>query len=303
MKEITITDVRVQAGDSAFLLDDGSTSVLYDTGFGFTGFAVAEKIKAVLGERGLDYIFLTHSHYDHALGSAYILRRFPEARVAAGSYAAGIFKRDGAKRTMRELDAKFAAKCGVSDYEFLGDELRVDIPCEDGDVIQAGDMSFRVINMEGHTRCSVAFYCEQHRLLLASETTGVYDGGRSILPSYLVSYSAALASIDRMLALDIERIVAPHLGALDEAQTRFYLDNAKRCAEEACGFFVERIRAGKSDEEIVEDFKARYWHGYVRDIYPVDAMTLNTTIMTGLIRKEMVENCNLKRSAFQITNE
>jgi metal-dependent hydrolase (beta-lactamase superfamily II) len=53
-----------------FLIDDGKTSILYDTGFGFTGDKVANNIKAVLKERKLDYIFLTHSHYDHALGSA-----------------------------------------------------------------------------------------------------------------------------------------------------------------------------------------------------------------------------------------
>ena len=41
--------------------------------------------------------FLTHSHYDHALGSAYILRHYPNAKVVAGKYAVDIFKRDGTK--------------------------------------------------------------------------------------------------------------------------------------------------------------------------------------------------------------
>ncbi len=287
MRDITITDVRVQQGDSAFLLDDGCTSVLYDTGFGFTGFAVAEKIKAVLGERKLDYIFLTHSHYDHALGSAYILRYFPEAKVVAGCYAADIFKREGAKKLMKQLDAEFALSCGVTDYEFLGDELRVDIPCNDGDIIHAGDMDFRVLNMPGHTKCSVAFYCEQLSLLLSCETTGVYDGDKAILPSYLVSYKCSLDAIDRMNSLKIERLVAPHLGLLDEGQTQFFLSNARRCAEEACDFFAERLRSGKTDQEIVEDFKQKYYRGYVREIYPIPAMTLNTTIMAGLIRREL----------------
>ena len=90
--DIKITDVRQQKGDAAFLLDDGKTSILYDTGFGFTGYAVADNVKAYLGERRLDYIFLTHSHYDHALGSAYILRRYPDAKVVAGSCAVpGVF--------------------------------------------------------------------------------------------------------------------------------------------------------------------------------------------------------------------
>ena len=142
--EIKVTDVRCQKGDAAFLIDDGKTSILYDTGFGFTGYAVAENIKKYLGDRSLDYIFLTHSHYDHTLGSAYILRHYSNAKVVAGKYAVDIFKRDGAKRVMKELDSKFAQTCGVSDYEFLGDELRVDIAVDDGDIVCAGDMTFTV---------------------------------------------------------------------------------------------------------------------------------------------------------------
>ena len=89
--DLKITDVRVVPGDSAFLLDDGRTAILYDTGFGFTGYGVAENVRRVLGKRKLDYIFLTHSHYDHALGSAYVAKRYPDVKVVAGEYARTIF--------------------------------------------------------------------------------------------------------------------------------------------------------------------------------------------------------------------
>ena len=93
MKNLTIRDMRENPGDSAFLIDDGKTSILYDSGFAFTGYAVAENIRAALGERSLDYIFLTHSHYDHALGSAYAKRVFPNVTVVAAEYAAKIFQK------------------------------------------------------------------------------------------------------------------------------------------------------------------------------------------------------------------
>ena len=37
MDNIRVYDARVLPGDSAFLIDDGETAVLYDSGFGFTG--------------------------------------------------------------------------------------------------------------------------------------------------------------------------------------------------------------------------------------------------------------------------
>ena len=286
---LKITDVRGHKGDASFLIDDGKTSILYDTGFGFTGYTIAENIKKCLGSRQLDYIFLTHSHYDHALGSAYILRRFPTAKVVAGKYAADIFKRDGAKRVMKELDFKFANTCGVSSYEFLGDELRVDIEVDDGDIVCTGDMKFKVINLPGHTRCCVGFYLEEEGLLLSNETLGIYDGDKTILPSCLVSYSDAISSIEKIEQLSIKTMVAPHLGQLDEAQTQFFLENMKSATQNKVADILDSMKKGISDEEIVEEFKAKYCStGYIKEIYPDDAATLNTSLMVRLIRKELL---------------
>ena len=286
--DIKVTDVRCQKGDAAFLIDDGKTSILYDTGFGFTGYAVAENIKKCLGERSLDYIFLTHSHYDHALGSAYVLRHFPTAKVVAGRYAMGIFARDGAKRVMRELDAKFAKTCGVTDYEFLGDELRVDIPVDDGDTVEAGDMTFEVIALPGHTRCCVGYYCAKEGLLLSNETLGVYDGDQTILPVFLVSFSDTVSSIEKIEKRKVTSIVAPHFGLLDTAQTAFFLKHMKSAARQTADHLLADIKNGLSDEEIIAQFKEKYWHGYIKETYPEDAMTLNTSIMIRLIKNELL---------------
>ena len=62
MDNIRVYDARVLPGDSAFLIDDGETAVLYDSGFGFTGPALVRKLEDLLQGRSLDYIFLTHSH-------------------------------------------------------------------------------------------------------------------------------------------------------------------------------------------------------------------------------------------------
>ena len=189
---------------------------------------------------------------------------------------------------MEELDRKCAARCGVEYGEFLGNELRVDIAADDGDIIQAGDMQFRVVYLPGHTRCSVGYYCEQHALLLSSETIGVYDGGKLIVPSFLVSYKDSLSSIDKVLGLKINKLLSPHLGILSEEQTKYFLSNCRSSAETSAEFILHRLRQGISDEQIIADFKEKYWLGYIRDIYPEDAVDLNTSIMTGLIRKELM---------------
>jgi hypothetical protein len=83
--------------------------------------------------------------------------------VVAGDYAATIFAKPSAKAIMRDLDRKFAATCGVTDYPDRIDALRVDVAVADGDVVKAGDMTFEAIALPGHTKCSMGFYLREER--------------------------------------------------------------------------------------------------------------------------------------------
>ncbi len=288
MNKIKVIDVRSMAGDSAFLLDNGKTSILYDTGFAFTGEKVAENIKNVLKERELDYIFLTHSHYDHALGAPYVKKLYKNAKVVAGEYATKIFSKDSAKALMRDLDKKFSIKCGVSSYEDLIDNLSVDIAVADGDILKANDLTFKIIGLPGHTKCSIGYYLEEEKLLLGSETLGVYVGTEKVLPSYLVGYEMALESIKKVEELKMKNILVPHYGILDEEETRKYLKYARINNEETASEIAQIIKNGGGDEDAFNHFMNKYYFGYAKEIYPIDAISLNTTIMVKLIKKELL---------------
>lgn len=288
MHSLTITDVRVLPGDAGFLIDDGETSILYDTGFAFTGERLAKKVKSSLKNRQLDFIFLTHSHYDHVLGSVYVKKYYPQAKIIAGSYAATIFQKSSAKSVMRDLDKKFALKNNILDYEDLIDSLSVDITVNDGDVLQCGKMSFTVIALPGHTKCSVGFYLSENKLLLGTETLGVYTKSEKIIPSYLVGYDLTLQSFAKAEKLDIHNILVPHYGLLSQQESQFYLQKGKENAIETTLSIAKSLREKISKEAILEQFKEKYYNDSVKKIYPIDAMELNTTIMINLIEKELV---------------
>ena len=286
---LKITDVRALPGDAAFLLDDGETAVLYDTGFAFTGFAVAENIARVLGGRSLDYILLTHSHYDHAAGSAYIARRFPNVKIAAAEYAAKIFAKPTARAAMLDLDRKAAARNGVTEYPNLLDELRVDIPLRDGDVLRCGRLEFTVVALPGHTKCSVGYYLKSEKLLLSCETLGVYFGKGTHLPSCLVGYQMTLDSIARARELEIDRILLPHYG-LSKLRPEEYLRRAEFVCRTTADWMLRQLRSGRPRDEIVSAFVTAHHHPHVSPTYPLDAFRLNTTIMVDLIARELGEH-------------
>ena len=280
-----ITDVRVLPGDSGFLIDDGKTSILYDTGFAFTEERLAQNVQKILKNRQLDFIFLTHSHYDYVLGSVYVKKLFPNAKIVAGSYASSIFKKDSAKKVMRDLDKKFAQKNGILEYEDLIDSLCVDIEVEVGDKIQCGQMIFTVVALPGYTKCSVGFYLEQNELLLATETLGVFIGSEKIIPSYLVGYDLTLKSFEKF---KIKNILVPHHGLLSEEESAFYLKYGKINAIQTATQILQSLKNGVPKNKILEQIKEKYYDEKVREIYPIDAMELNTNIMNNLIEKELV---------------
>ena len=287
MIPLTITDVRSVPGDSAFLIDDGTTAVLYDVGFGFTGYAVAENVRRVLGERPLNYILLSHSHYDHALGSVYLRRHYPDVQVVAGAYADKIFRKPTARAVMRDLDRKAAASFGITEYEDLIDDLRADITVTDGDEIECGAMRFTAVELPGHTKCSVGYYLTENRLLLASESLGVYCGNGIYLPSFLVGYQMTLDSIRKAGELDIDAMVIPHYGLVSGEEAREYLRRGEETAQKSAEMIQTQIAQGKSNEEILEYLTDVLYTEQVRPSYPYDAFRMNTEIMVNLIRKEL----------------
>ena len=286
MTNLKITDVRALTGDSAFLIDDGKTAILLDTGFGFTGDRIAENIRSALGKRSLDYIFLTHSHYDHVLGTPYILRHYSEAKVVAGEYVKTIFSKPTAREKMRDLDRKFAHTCGVEAYDDLVDMLKVDIAVGDGDTIVCGEMAFTVVALPGHTKCSIGFYLEDDGLLLSTETLGVYFGNDTYMPSYLVGYQMTMDSFEKAKRLEIERILVPHYGLIEGEEAKRFLANSQ-CASRAFAEALRKIFAsGGSDEDALDYCREHIYLEHVRPAYPIDAFLLNSSIMIRLIRKD-----------------
>ena len=287
MIPLTITDVRSVPGDSAFLIDDGSTAVLYDTGFAFTGYAVADNVQRVLGNRPLDYILLTHSHYDHALGSAYLRKRYPGVQVVAGAYAQTIFRKPTARAVMRNLDRKAAFSCGVTEYEDLIDELRADISVTDGDFIDCGKMRFTAVELPGHTKCSVGYYLEENRLLLSTETLGVCFGEDIFLPSFLVGYQMTLDSIHKAAKLDIRQVLLPHYGVVSGEEAQNYLIKGEQAAHRVSHMILEQLTSEKTTEEILAHMTNVLYTDEVKPAYPYDAYRMNSEIMINLIRKEL----------------
>ena len=160
-----------------------------------------DRIAAVLAKKGrVDYILLTHGHFDHIGGAERIRKSF------------------GAKVVISQEDAELlsdAMKNGS--MIFCGYEEKVsdaDIIVKDGDIIEMGSIGFKVMLTPGHTRGSVCFIAENS--IFSGDTLFANGCGRCDM--YGGDARAMLTSLKALADLDGDYNVYPGHGSATTLQ-------------------------------------------------------------------------------------
>jgi glyoxylase-like metal-dependent hydrolase (beta-lactamase superfamily II) len=283
---INVINVGAFMGSDAFLLITKEKSALIDSGFSFCADKMIENIKNALDGRTLDYVLLTHSHYDHASGGVYCKPHFPGVQTVASAYTAKIFSKSSAISVMREMNDSVAKDYGIGTYEDLLDELSVDIVVGEGDQIDLGSVKLEVVEAPGHTTCSIAFYVPEEKMLISCETMGVYAGEDLVAPCFLVGCEMSLDFIKRTQKMDIDKILVPHYGIMTGEQCHTFLTNALISNENLYNLIVEDHRKGKTIDEIIEHYKSIFYNDEAKKIQPLQAFELNASYLVPMVIKE-----------------
>jgi glyoxylase-like metal-dependent hydrolase (beta-lactamase superfamily II) len=138
-----------------------------------------EALRAAVGDR-LKWILCTHTHLDHSPAAA-ALKRATDARIAGQP----------------------TAQDGRQDGDFVPDRV-----LGDGDRVQIEGMNFRAVFTPGHVANHLCYLLEEQKLLFTGDH--VMQGSTVVISPPGGDMQAYLASLDKLLALDIAALAPGH---------------------------------------------------------------------------------------------
>lgn len=272
-----IERVTAGHGGEAVVIRGSEKTALMDCGMAYCGAALIENLQAALNGRPLDYVLLSHSHYDHIGALPYVKQEWPDAVVFGAEHASDILPRPGARKLMKELGEAARDRFSPgSDTEILIDPLAVDKIIGEGDRISLGDRGFTVLETKGHTDCSLTFILEPDSIMFTSESTGILERLDYIHTPILKSYEDSMDSFKKCREYKVKRIVLPHFGLIPEDFNEPYWELYEKEVEDKRKYLAELKKEGISQDEVFERYAKKYWDEAKAQEQPYEAFMINS---------------------------
>lgn len=280
-------------GGTVTLIVGSSKSAVVDCGMAYCGDKTVDNIKCILGEKPLDYVFATHSHYDHIGGLGHIRKAYPDVKVLGSSHADSVFKRKNALSLIKKLGLTageiYSEEQKIKD-KIIMQGIEIDNILKDGDRISLGDKTVLALETRGHTNCSMSFFVEEDRLLFASESTGVPSLNGGLYTSILKSYEDSMKSLEKCRGINADQVIFPHYGIIKGKKLEKYWEEYLKCAIKEKKLIESMIKRDLSDKNILKELTAVFWNENRAKSQPYEAFEINAMCTIKMFR----ENYNKK---------
>jgi len=272
------------------LLIGSEKTAIIDCGMAFCAEETIRKVQEALGDKPLDYILMTHTHYDHIGALPFFKKIWPNTCAVTSEAGAAVLLKDTPRRVIRELSVNAARTLGTGepvDFSYNDDVFQANLIVKEGDKIPLGDITVEVLETPGHTRDSLCFFVPEIELLILNETPGVLMPDGSIYPCFLTSYSDTINAIEKCRLLPYKSLSLAHRGIVDKKDTEGFFEKALS-VNIACHDFIHDMKKKKySEDEMLDLFYQIYGTEILLKYQPKEAFLANARATIACALKQL----------------
>lgn len=240
-------------------------------------------------EEKIKRIVILHSHFDHCGIVSFFTKRWPWIRVVASARAKELLSAPKVIETISFLNQTLIEKYGREDEAVeLGltfNGIDVDDVVKEGDILSCGDVTMEVIEVPGHSSCSIAIYVREERALFASDAGGI-PFGEKIFTAANSNFDRYQESLKKMAGYAPEIYLAEHFGALTGPDGQNFLTKSIDSAEETRRILEESLARTQdvkaSTAEMTEEMMAKL----PGEILPKEIISLVVGQMLAYLKKQ-----------------
>lgn len=215
----------------AYIVRGEEKALMIDSGVNHLGPSYRADIRRMFGEGGgPDYLFLTHSHYDHVGSADYLKKRVAGLRIGAHERVAALVKKQTALDTMNRLSNTHdeLLRHNPSGEDVTLQPFDIDILLAQGDRIDLGGLTCAVYEVPGHTRDSLAYFLPETGTLFPGDACGVLRTGPGdpLQVEFVASYQDYVDSLRIMIDLRPQMVCLAHNWVLTGVQAAAFLERS-----------------------------------------------------------------------------
>jgi len=244
----------LEGDDSSMIVSGGMSYIVSDILQQFNEFGIDEKrIKKLL---------ILHSHFDHVGIVPFIKRRHPKIEVYASQRGWEILQMDKAILTINEFGRNVARRMGKGDvYSAYDLEWRKDVSgttIREGDRIHLGGLEVSILEIPGHSSCSIAAYVPELKALFPTDGGGIpFD--KTIVSSGNSNYTQYQQSLERLKDLEVDYYCADHYGYVTGAEAREFISRSIESAKKNRAWMEEVYRSTRDIDAAAQELTSSFY--------------------------------------------